>query len=155
MTVGGPAALELPRSLRSPWRWVTFGMGVMLVLVGVGGVAGGENDLASVLIACTFVASGMLLIYLSWRSGVLIDREHVQERGFAWKTERMSWADVVEVKVVPGASMLPSRTVLLVGRNAEESITLSSLSWYSFRAGRMPARVAEFTAVASALMGER
>jgi hypothetical protein len=151
MTTGETAALGLPRSLRSPWRWTTLAIGVVLMLVGVSGFAAAEGELAAVLVACAFAALGVLVIYLSWRSGVLVSQEYVQERGMTGKSERISWADITEVKVVPGESILPSKAVELVRKNAEESITLSSLSWYSLRPSKVPARVAEFMRIASVM----
>jgi hypothetical protein len=50
--------------------------------------------------------------------------------------------------IVPGPSVLPSRTVVLVDRNGGEDLTLTALSWYPIRS-REPRRVARFIQTAN------
>lgn len=147
-------ALALPRVLRSPWRWFTLAIGAVLVLVGVSGFVAGITDSVDLVISLAFLAFGGVVTYLSWRSGVVVSERHVEERGLTGGSARMEWADVDEVRTVAGPSMLPSRTVELVGRNGAEGITLASLSWYSVRAHKVPSRIAEFERIASALLGD-
>jgi hypothetical protein len=148
------ADLGLPRVLRSPWRWVGLAIGLTLVLTGISGLAVGIEDVADVVISLLFLAFGGLVSYLFWRSGVVVTEKHVEERGMSGGLSRVAWVDVAEVRVVAGPSILPSRTVALVGRDGAEIITLASLSWYSFRAHKVPSRIVEFRRMASALMEE-
>lgn len=147
------ADLGLPRTLRSPWRWFTFVIGAVLVLVGVSGFAAGVEDSADLVIWLVFLAFGGVVIYLSWRAGVMVNERYFEERGMSGGSTRMEWADVDDVRIVEGPSVLPSKTVEVVGRNGVESITLASLSWYAFRARKVPSRAAEFKRIASRLMG--
>jgi hypothetical protein len=140
------ADLGLPRTFRSPWRWVGIVIGVVLMLVGISGFAVGESG--SMVVAVVFVVVGVLVGFVSWRSGVLVDRDHVRQRGMGRRAERRLWIDVAGVKIVPGPSVLPSRTVVLVDRNGGEDLTLTSLSWYPIRS-REPRRVARFIQTAN------
>jgi hypothetical protein len=90
--------------------------------------------------------------YTSWRSGVFVSEEGVIERGMFGTSTRVSWTDVAEVEIGPGPSLLPSRTVVLVGKDGINDVGLGSMSWYSFRSWRVPRRVAEFQKIASLLM---
>ena len=148
------ADLGLPRALRSPWRWFTFVIGAVLVLTGISGFVAGVEGVADLVIWLAFLAFGGVVIYLSRRAGVVVSERYVEERGMSGGLIRMEWADIDEVRIVEGPSVLPSRTVELAGRNGAENITLASLSWYSFRAHKVPFRVAEFERIASTLMGE-
>lgn len=149
-----PAAFGLPRTLRSPWRWFALVIGAVLVLTGVSGFVAGIEDSADLVISLVFLALGGVVSYFSSRSGVVVSEKYVEERGVSGSSARMAWADVDEVRIIDGPSVLPSRTVELVGRNGAESMTLASLSWYALRAGKVPSRVAEFERMASTLMGE-
>jgi hypothetical protein len=152
MTTDETAALGLPRRLRSPWRWWAYATFTVLVLLGLSVVAADEIDVEAVVVACGITASGLLGMYFSWRMGVLVSHDYVEERGFGGKTERVRWADIREVTTAPGPSMLPSKTVGLVVGGSDDIVVLSSMSWYSFRPSRSPARVTEFRRIASVLM---
>ncbi|HEX6355782.1 hypothetical protein [Actinophytocola sp.] len=145
--IAGP---RLPRSLRSPWRWIMFALSVLFVLTGLATAFGG--DVAGLLIGIVVMLVGGWWSVTSLRSGVFVSEESVVERGMSGTSARMKWADVAEVRIGPGPSLLPSRTVVLVGKDGVEDMDLNSLSWYSFRPPRVPRRVARFQKVAALLM---
>src|SRR6476469_2632850 len=111
----------LPRTFRSPWRWVGIAIGVVMMIVGISGFA--------------------VVSRVRWSS----------QSSSSWsgcRAERRLWIDVASVKIVPGHSVLPSRTVVLVDRNGGEDLTLTSLSWYPIRSHE-PRRVARFIQTAN------
>ncbi|MBP2325464.1 hypothetical protein JOF56_005849 [Kibdelosporangium banguiense] len=58
----------------------------------------------------------------------MVTTEHVVDRGMLARAMTLAWADVAEVQIGPGPSVLPSTTVLLVARDVERSVSLSALS---------------------------
>ncbi|MCE7003381.1 hypothetical protein LWC34_11155 [Kibdelosporangium philippinense] len=145
-------ALELPHVLRSPWRWLILAQGILLVLVGMSGFVAGPSATGDLIAVGAMGVGGVLMIRSSRQSRVVVRAEHVEEHGLFWTVQRMPWTDIDEVTIGEGPSILPSKTVLLVGKNGAENLTLSSLSWYSLRQGKVPARAAEFQRTAAILM---
>ncbi|TDV40474.1 hypothetical protein [Actinophytocola oryzae] len=141
----------LPHTFRSPWRWVGVVIGAGLAFVGASGFTASQVQRGDMAVAGALVAFGLLVIYASWRSGVLVDREHLRHRVMGVGTDRVRWVDVADVKIVRGPSILPSRAVTLVNKNGDDEHTLTSLSWYQIRS-REPRRVARVVQVATILI---